>query len=328
VGPDGDVSSDFVGTPFEAENAKLNEQLAESLAKNGYASLRFAKRGWDDPSEIINHDIPHLLADTEIAFLTLENKVPEVPKGVVGFSEGALLAILFSARTQIHVPMFLLSLPSRSFDAILEYQFITWPLRVLSQIDRDKDGFLNQEDFEAADLFNLPVTRERLETLSFIRNSQAHIDIDFRTHFERAFAETKKILQSPSLQSWYLSMKSLPEFSVIAKALRAPINLFVSSGDSQLDFKWILEDARFFTCELRIKVFDNLGHCFAPFKDGLSAKSSGPFSQSLIEDLLLSVKTQFGHARQSEEAPKRPLHSDFFIPSSPSKLQQIEGSQV
>src|SRR5262245_13188191 len=68
VGTDGDVSGPFTGTGYKGGSAKLNDQLAESLAESGIGSLRFAKRGFEDPAQLPNQLLNYIVQDSVSAF--------------------------------------------------------------------------------------------------------------------------------------------------------------------------------------------------------------------------------------------------------------------
>src|SRR5450759_392147 len=68
VGLDGDVSGPFLGTGYKGQPAKLSEQIANSLAAVGVASLRYSKRGVDDPTQLPNQKFPYLVNDANSAF--------------------------------------------------------------------------------------------------------------------------------------------------------------------------------------------------------------------------------------------------------------------
>ena len=96
VGADGDVSGPFLGTGYKGQSAKLSEQISNALASVGVATLRYAKRGVDDPAQLPNQKFPYLVNDAESAYKAVQTKFPTVKNIIIGFSEGGLVASLLT----------------------------------------------------------------------------------------------------------------------------------------------------------------------------------------------------------------------------------------
>lgn len=60
VGADGDVSAPLLGSGYHGQVAHLSEQMADALAAVGIASIRYAKRGFDDSTQLPNQTVPFI----------------------------------------------------------------------------------------------------------------------------------------------------------------------------------------------------------------------------------------------------------------------------
>lgn len=290
VGLDGDVSSPFVGSGYRGARAALSEQIAESLSAAGIASYRYAKRGYENAAELPHQTFPYLLNDAEDALRLLRTTHPETRIVVVGFSEGALLATHLAARTTVD-GLFLLGLPSRPIDEIFDYQFIEWPIEVLSRhLDRNHDGLISTD--EQIFLTTLPSTGAPL--ISADSNSDGVLSLadEVAPYYRTAYLHIRGLLSDPSLASWYQGMSSLPPFATVAALVGAPVYLYHGRQDPQVNYIWALSDSRHFTGLQAMRLFEDAGHAFAPL-EGVAGevKTSGPFSETLLTSLVSDIQT-------------------------------------
>jgi len=278
-GPEGNVSSLFIGEPTPGKSGNLNEQLARYLSEKGVASLRFAKRGWDDQTEFVNHTLENLFEDVRSAFRRLKEEFPALPVSVIGFSEGSILAAQLAVKEEMD-SLILLSPPARSIDEILEYQFIGWPMKLLKTLDHD--GHLTVADFKRSEVKKLPVVSVNVSCFPWSAE-QSSLD-DFEFIYRGFFEDTKKLLQKPGLIVWYESLKRSASFKEIAKCVKVPVSVFYAEQDSQVNPDWIKCDLNAFPNLYRVRSLPDLGHCFSRYL-GLGIKTSGPFHGNLLEEI-------------------------------------------
>ncbi len=293
VGMDGDVSSPFVGSPESGKSAQLSEQLAVTLAAHGVASLRFSKRGFEDPDQLKNQTIPFLMSDAQAALQMAKARFPGLKCGYVGFSEGAIVAVAAAAQESIDA-LFLLAPITRSIDQTLAYQFIQWPVDLLRKtVDLNRDGILSAEErthLSAPPLLGLLWPSEQASWSALLgesrRGSSLSIAQDLIPAYQRFFLDVLAMLQSPGLEGWIQSLREMAPFAVHAAKITAPVYIYQALDDSQVDWSWISLDRSAFAGPTDLKCFAGLGHCFSRFEGSAGeVKTSGPFDSSLLQAL-------------------------------------------
>lgn len=305
VSADGDVSSPLVGFPQGSNtSAKLSEQLANTLTRAGFVTLRYTKRGYTpNPAEAIAQPMPLLLKDAESAFKALKKQYSGLPIGVVGLSEGALLASMLAGKLTEIKALFLLSLPTRTIDAVLVREFVQWPVEIVRQrLDADRDGILSKAELEKLnekDRFpfagNPPLSGATV--LDVDQNGDGMISIvdELLPRYQALYQKVVlPILQLPPYLNWYRSLKDGPKFSEIASKVKAPVYLYQGMDDAHLDWSWVVSSQHFFSGKSSLRLFPGLGHCLAP-ADGTFGefKTSGPLANEVLTAVASDVKNAF-----------------------------------
>lgn len=265
VGTSGDVSSDFVGKKgYQNGRTDFSAQIAEELAKDGIASLRYAKRGSEDATRLPQQTMPYIINDAADALAVLHKLYPDATLDVLGFSEGATVATMIAQTQPSSIgKLLLLGLPTQTIDQILEYQLLEWPVEMAIKAARS-DG--------------------SLDTVTAATVSASHQQYD---------GLMQLINTAPAFQNvklWLDSMRALPAFEAIAKNVKNPVYLFEGAEDTQVRASRTVADSRFFPSLKAVHVYPGLGHCFSPL-DGPNhdVKTSGPIQNDVLKDLAAAV---------------------------------------
>lgn len=142
---------------YQGQSAKLGDQIAAFLSQNGFTVVRFAKRGFEDPNELPRQTASFLIQDLQDALLHFSGAFRTQSLHLIGFSEGALMALhaIQDPATQNLVrSVHLLSLPTQPIDESLRYQFSEWPTLLLQA--RVNRAGIRPEVLEATELSLLP----------------------------------------------------------------------------------------------------------------------------------------------------------------------------
>ena len=297
VGMNGDVSSPILGSGYRGGRTDLSTQLAETLASSGVASLRYDKRGFADASQLPNQTLPYLVSDAKSAMTLAKSRFPGVKTAFIGFSEGALVATLAAAElpTDMAVDrLYLFGLPSRNADELFHYQFVQWPVQLLSTLDRDPtDGILTAKELaplgQSGDLPLLTLLMSPQDA------SWTNLDVDHKGSisiatqlvptYEKVYAAVLGMMQSPAYANWYQSMKSAGSlFADAAKKVTVPVTLYQSVADAQISWSNVDQDKNDFAGTVQIRYFgNNLGHCFSPMDgDFGQIKTTGPIDAGVL----------------------------------------------
>ena len=297
VAADGDVSSPLLGWGYKGAPAKLSEQIATKLASAGIASIRYSKRGVEDPAQLPNQTVPFLIKDAKSAMNFVRSRFPTAKLGLVGFSEGALLSVIIAGEEKVDA-LFLPGPATRPLDEILSYQFKQWPTELLARkLDTNHDGEISALELSVLGengkfpLLGLELLGALPATIDTNKDGAISVKNELIPAYESQYQYVLVIAMSPAFKNWYLSHKDLSPFAEYAKKVTAPIYFYQASDDAQLNAKWIEADRSLFTVKTELQTFKNLGHCFSPM-DGVigEIKTSGPFSESLLEKLAQDVQ--------------------------------------
>jgi pimeloyl-ACP methyl ester carboxylesterase len=269
TGPDGDISSPFLGQSHNGEPANLSLQLAELLAEEGWTSIRYAKRGHEDAQELPRQCLPYLLWDAQEAWNELERKAPGLPTALVGFSEGALLGQIMAAAGTIQEPagLFLLSPPARPIDHVMAYQFIEWPLSIVERSGRTAFPFLNAP----------PRGISEQETV------RQYVDF---------YAQMLKMLKAPPFEQWYKGLSETPSFADLIRKSRTKTFVYQGMEDAQFHWTWAAAELGILDRADDLRLFPGLGHCLCPMAGPWrESKTAGPMVPEAIEAIRRDLRS-------------------------------------
>lgn len=280
---DGDVSGPLVGNPYRGGRGDLSKQIAEALAGRGIASLRYSKRGVEDPALLSQQTLPFLVKDAETALRQAKERFHDRPVGFVGFSEGSQIALHAIAKESVDA-LFLLSPITRGVDKIFRYQAVEWPISLLK-----KSGIIDSRGIiELAALERIGGALPGLATpptkLDVDKDGKLTMDRDVLPAYEKNFCHILDLMQSPTFADWYEALKRAPMLDKIAKAVRAPVYFYHGTDDAQIKADWVLSDYSRFGKPPHLRTFANLGHCFSPMEGKLGEiKTSGPIDKTVLD---------------------------------------------
>ena len=292
VGADGDVSGPMLGLGYHGQSTKLSEQISEALAKKGIASVRYSKRGKEDPSQEKNQIIPVLQKDATSALSVLRARFPVNKIGIVGLSEGATLATLVSSQNAVDA-VFLLSLPTRSIDEVMGYIFLSWPTEILTgHLDPNRTGSIDLDSFTKSKVMNLSLmgvlgAETTVESLDVNHDHKISVTGELVPAYQKFYGILKSVLESPVYHNWYHSLKDMAPFSAVAPKMKTK-NIFVYQGmdDAQVPWSWVVEDLFLLSVKPALHLYSGLGHCFSPMAGELGeVKTSGAMDESVLNQL-------------------------------------------
>lgn len=291
VGMDGDVSGPFLGSGYQGQKALLNLQLAECLAGIEVASLRLDKRGYGEAPDTPAPSMHRLAQDALGAAQMLHVKFPEQKLFLCGLSEGALVSFLVAQNAPFVEKLFLLAPPSVTFDEVLQYQFVDWPLRLLRGLDADQDGWLTPEDFAGASLQTPPLLDLQVSALNWGPDRRLSIEGDLKSFYFTYLSAIQDLMKTPLFSAWYESLHALPDFTTLARNAGTPLSIYQGQQDAQLDPIWIQKAVAELGSQACLTLFSDLGHCFAPMEGALGQiKTSGPLASSLLLSLAQDMR--------------------------------------
>ncbi|MGE3536232.1 MAG: alpha/beta hydrolase [Candidatus Tectimicrobiota bacterium] len=295
---DGDVSGPLLGSGYQGAAAPLSKQLAEALGAIGVASLRYTKRGYAaDPFQGVFAPLDLLQHDAAAALACVRGRFPGLKHGLVGFSEGALLAALLAAESPVDL-LCLLAVPTTSIDAACAYQYVHWPIELLRhRVDTNHDAMLTAAELALlGERQELPLLGPALTGLPWrdlVPAQQEYLSVthDLLPAYQRLYTAMLEMLASPPLAAWYHSARALPSFAAIASRIRTPVLLYQGLDDAQIDWKGIVTEQYAFAAPATLRLFPGLGHCFAPMVGAIGEhKTSGPLAASLLTALCNDVQ--------------------------------------
>lgn len=304
---DGDISSPLTGTGVPGQpEPRLSLQLAKSLGQAGIASLRYSKRGFDQPEHVGEQTPEPLIRDLISAWQQLETLAPGAQKSVMGFSEGALLAAHAASRGLLPgcSSLHLLGLPSRPIDEILEYQFCQWPIKLL-QTRADPQGRLTPAQLNELTHGMLPgllilgnpelaLWQTQARLLGLADSQGLSLETDLPKIYEPLRATVQVLVALPQFSGWYQGLKALRDLREEVKNLSIPVYLHHGEDDAQVPAEWVRADSRSFAQLRSLRIWKDLGHAFAPhqgvWKD---IKTSGPFDTGFVAALTEEVRSVF-----------------------------------
>ncbi len=290
---DGEVTSPMLGSPLPGQSGKLSLQIAESLAKAGIATLRFSKRGVDNSAQLENQTVPFILKDAKSAMNTLMTKLPGLKYGVIGFSEGGLIATMLADDIKLD-GLYLMAPPTRSIDSILGYQFYNWPTKhLLGHLHAMNTETIDASVLSTNQALNIPLLALPLPALDANHDGKLSVTDEILMAYQNFYFQVRGLLATPQYAGWYQSLKVLPEFTHFAANTKAD-HVFIYQGlkDAQMNSSWVMEDAFAFPVKPTLHLYQGLGHCFSPMTGEYGeVKTTGPLSPSMLEQLALDAST-------------------------------------
>lgn len=291
VSMDGNVSGPFVGQPYRGGDGRLSLQLAQALAGSGFSSFRYHKRGFEDPAQLGNQTQSFLVQDARSALAHMRGRYPGLRTGVAGFSEGALVAVQAGGADAL----FLLGLPSRPVDEMLDYQFARWPVELLiGRLDGDRDSSLSASELEGLGDGVLPLMGIPWAQLDADADGALQRERELTPGYESFYAQVRGLLATPAYKYWYEDLRRVPPIVELAQGVTGPIYFYHGADDAQTRATWVGEDSRHFASLAATRVYPGLGHCFSPM-EGLigQVKTSGPFATDVVDDVIRDVARVF-----------------------------------
>ena len=202
VGADGDVSGPIFGQGYHGQAAPLSKQIANTLAQSGFASLRYAKRGFETPSELPHQTIPYLTRDALSAWNALTRRFPGSKRIVVGVSEGAVVGTLLSEQTSVD-SLFLLGFPARSIEDTMNYQYLQWPTELIAKtMDSNQDGILSPDERARFPLAKTPILQRDFSTFDLNKTGFISIQKEILPAYQQYFEIVQNLLKSPPYAAW------------------------------------------------------------------------------------------------------------------------------
>lgn len=242
--------------------------LADRLARSGFAVLRYNKRGVEsdprqnDPHVIETTGVADLVADAMQAVSLMRATGVVRPERVVllGHSEGSVVGSLVAERDPAIAGLACISPMARGLAAILHYQLVervlTW---AFAQVDSDHDGRLSREELAAHPRYRIPAAR---------LDQDGDGTVDHRELACGLEADWQRFLKGAEGSPWMREHLSLETNLERMPRLALPIQLFHGEEDAQTP----LDEARSLARALArrpsgpatLDTFPGLGHGLAP----------------------------------------------------------------
>ena len=302
---DGEVESPFVGKAVSGKVSKPSLQIAEALKEEGFASFRFQKRGFANKEELNHQTMDYFISDALAAYKEMVRLFPNIPHGIVGFSEGALLAIYAADQIKTEKPaLFLMALPSGSPKDVIEHQFFKFPISLLmKRLDKNNDFVISNDELSevnSTDLF--PLIQKTAKELDLNNDGNLQYESEILPVYKTTYDFIQTLLTSPGpTKDWLSSWESLPRIDLISKRIDNSSYFFVGSEDSQVDVEQMTIDALNFKGFKNIKIYPGLGHCFSEYEGKFKQlKTAGPIDNSVLIDLVNTIKSEL-HSEKTEK---------------------------
>jgi len=247
-------------------------QLAWRLAREGFAVLRYNKRGTDTDSRlddahlIETASLGDLVADARaaVALLRSTGLVPADRIVLVGHSEGSIIGSLVAAADPQIAGLACLAPLAHSLRDILHYQLVdriaawTWEL-----VDADHDGRLTRDEIANAPRYHLPLSSLDADGDGTVDHQELARGLE--REWDRFAAEQTRV--SPWLAQHFALEPNLTRFP----RLSIPIQLFHGEEDAQSPvsesralMQALANRPRESGWAATLDTFPGLGHGFSP----------------------------------------------------------------
>ncbi|VTR32341.1 alpha/beta hydrolase family protein [Sphingobacterium thalpophilum] len=257
--------------------------LADHLSKNGFAVLRYDDRGIGGSKGEVNLATTIDFAsdaDAAVDFLSKQNTVKLGKIGIVGHSEGALIAEIVAAENDKVDYVALLSGPVIKGDSLLILQSYA-----LGKASGLSESVLNENKISNRRIYNILLRDETPQELSGMLEKEL-----VRQNRGNPLTSDMKIKLSPMLIPWFRTFLRIDP-AYYLKQLRVPIFASFGGKDVQVPANeniYALQHLRLNTTDVTIKDYPNLNHLFQQAETGKIEEyfeNSESFNEQLMDDL-------------------------------------------
>lgn len=257
--------------------------LADHLSKNGFAVLRYDDRGIGGSKGEVNlATTTDFASDANAAvdFLRQRKIVQSNKIGIIGHSEGALIAAMVAAENSNVHYIALLSGPVIKGDSLLILQSYALGKAgglSVSQLDINKSN--NRK------LYNILLQDEPTQTLAASLEKEL-----VRQNSGNALTSDMKIKLSPMMSPWFRSFLRIDP-GYYLKQVKVPIFASFGGKDVQVPANeniYALQRLHLQTTDVTIKEYPNLNHLFQQAETGKIEEyfeNSESFNEQLMDDL-------------------------------------------
>lgn len=275
--------------------------IADYLTKNGFAVLRYDKRGvGSSKGDFKLATINDFTADAEAAinFLKSNSRIDNKQIGVIGHSEGGIVASILAANSKKHISfVVLMASPGISgIDIVMKQNEVSMQQSEMEVENIERIQKMNREMFESLLYWenteiNRTDLRDRLEQLW----NQLPILVKLQQKKDAFIRNQFNAMILPGYRSFLKSQpdKFIQKISVPVLAINGEKDFQVDSKDNLSAIKNALEKGRNFKYE--IKSYPNLNHLFQECETGLANEYGiieQTFSPQVLEDILNWLKKQ------------------------------------
>ena len=274
------VAGDLTATGLPAKPLR---QLAWRLAREGFAVLRYNKRGVEldpranAPQVLEAASLGDLVADARAAISTLREcgAAPRDRIVLVGHSEGSVIGSLIALDDRGIAGLACLAPLAHNLRDILHYQLVTrveeWAWQL---VDTDHDGRLTQSEIARAPRYHIPLERLDRSQDGVIDHAELHAGLE--DAWER-FAAAQDAA-SPWMHEHFGLESNLTRFP----RLTVPVQLFCGAVDAQTPLSEARALAEVLGARATLDVFPGLGHGFAP-PLALDRPTVGPIADDALD---------------------------------------------
>ncbi|WP_282637994.1 alpha/beta hydrolase family protein [Sphingobacterium thalpophilum] len=257
--------------------------LADHLSKNGFAVLRYDDRGIGGSKGEVNLATTIDFAsdaDAAVDFLSKQNMVKLGKIGIVGHSEGALIAEIVAAENDKVDYVALLSGPVIKGDSLLILQSYA-----LGKAGGLSESALNENKINNRRIYDILLRDETPQELSGMLEKEL-----VRQNRGNPLTSDMKIKLSPMLIPWFRTFLRIDP-AYYLKQLRVPIFASFGGKDVQVPANeniYALQRLRLNTTDVMIKDYPNLNHVFQQAETGKIEEyfeNSESFNEQLMDDL-------------------------------------------
>lgn len=257
--------------------------LADHLSKNGFAVLRYDDRGIGGSKGEVNLATTIDFAsdaDAVVDFLSKQNTVKLGKIGIVGHSEGALIAEIVAAENDKVDYVALLSGPVIKGDSLLILQSYA-----LGKASGLSESVLNENKISNRRIYDILLRDETPQELSGMLEKEL-----VRQNRGNPLTSDMKIKLSPMLIPWFRTFLRIDP-AYYLKQLRVPIFASFGGKDVQVPANeniYALQHLRLNTTDVTIKDYPNLNHLFQQAETGKIEEyfeNSESFNEQLMDDL-------------------------------------------